>query len=120
MYKFSLVLLFSAVMVACGPASNQTNNPSGNNLSNAAIDSIIASSKKSCVEELSKQSGAESAEKICGCASTKMGDELKKDPAAAADEKKLADLTPGVISACVKELAGVTAPSPSPSPASGV
>lgn len=106
-----LILLVSCVgLAACSPAANQT--PT---LSTTEIDTVIASSKKSCSDELTKQSGAEAAEKICGCASTKVGEALKKDPAAASDDKKLSDLLPGVISACVKDLAASPAPSPSPS-----
>lgn len=107
-----MILLVSCVwLAACSPAANQA----APNLSATEIDTVIASSKKSCTDELTKQSGAESAEKICGCASTKVGEALKKDPSAASDDKKFGELLPGVISACVKELAASPAPSPSPS-----
>jgi hypothetical protein len=107
-----MILLVSCVwLAACSPAVNQA----APNLSATEIDSVVASSKKSCTDELTKQSGAEGAEKICGCASTKVGEALKKDPSAASDDKKFGELLPGVISACVKELAASPAASPSPS-----
>lgn len=106
-----ILLLSCVVLAACSPAANQATN-----LSATEIDTVIASSKKSCTDELTKQSGAEAADKICGCASTKVGEALKKDPAVASDDKKFGELLPGVISACVKELGASPSPSPSPSP----
>lgn len=113
MRQLSAALLLTSMLFSCGPASNQP----GNNLSNAAIDAIIASSKKSCTDELTKEQGAEMAGKICGCASSKVGDELKKDPGLVNNEQKLGTLMPGITAACVKELLGPAA-SPSPQPAS--
>jgi hypothetical protein len=93
--SLSALLLFAA----CTPSG--TPNES---LQNTAIDTIIASSNKSCIEETSKDLGAEMAGKICGCVSSKVGEELKKDPSAVTDQKKLEAITPGVTAACIKEL----------------
>ncbi|PIQ24418.1 hypothetical protein COW36_24515 [bacterium (Candidatus Blackallbacteria) CG17_big_fil_post_rev_8_21_14_2_50_48_46] len=101
MYKtFLAASLF--FLAACSPAANQTGNP----ITDAAIDAIVVEANKSCVEETTKTSGAEMATKICGCVSTEVGKELKKDPSAATDKTKLNNLMPGVTATCIKQIQG--------------
>lgn len=111
--KMAIITLL--LLAACTPAANQpgTSNVSPGTPTHAAIDAAVAAAKTACTAELTKAHGAEMADKICTCAADNLETELKKDPSAALDEKKMNALTPGITATCVKELLG----SPSPTPA---
>lgn len=111
------ILPYMLVLVSClGACTSAANSLTGTGVLSAnALDTLLASYKQTCREDLLKTSAAAEAETVCTCLASEVNAEAKKDPQITED--KLANLIPAAHNSCAAQRSA-TQIAPSPSPAS--